>query len=79
MELLKVIVQDYREAFKRSLKPKRDQELFLCGQMCDSLQRLLRHVVKRSDLHDESDCKKMRSFDFALEELLSVPEFMQKN
>ena len=33
LELFKVIVQDYREAFKRSSCPRRDQGFVLCGQM----------------------------------------------
>ena len=33
LELFKVIVQDYREAFKRSSCPRRDQGFILCGQM----------------------------------------------
>ena len=40
LEFSKVIVQDYREAFKRSLCPRRDQGFFLCGQMLNFLHRL---------------------------------------
>ena len=79
LELFKVIFQDYREAFKRSLARKRDQGIFLCGQMCNFLNRLLRRVLKRSDLSDESDWDKVQSFDFAVEELLSILDFVQKS
>ena len=73
-----MIVQEYREAFKRSIVPTRDKGFFLCGQMCDFLHRLLRRVVSRSCLPDEWDGDALRSFDFAVGELLSIPEFMQK-
>ena len=73
-----MIVQDYREAFKRSIMPTRDQGFFLCGQMCDFLHRPLRRIVPRSCLPDEWDWDALRSFDFAVGELLSIPEFMQK-
>ena len=73
-----MIVQDYREAFKKSIVPARDQGFFLCGQMCDILHRLLRRVVPRSCLPDEWDWDALRSIDFAVGELLSIPEFMQK-
>ena len=69
---------DYREAFKRSTVPSRDQGFFLCGQMCDFLHRLLRRIVSRSCLPAEWDWDALRSFDFALSEVLGIPEFMQK-
>ena len=46
--------------------------------MYDFLYRLLRRVVKRTDLPDESDWDKMRSSDFAVDELLNIPEFMEQ-
>ena len=52
LELFKVIVPDYREAFKRSIVPTPDQGFLLCGQMCDFLHQLLRRVVSRSCLPD---------------------------
>ena len=73
-----MIVRDYREAFKRSIVPTRDQGLVLCGQMCDFLHRLLRRIVSRSCWPDEWDWYALRSFDFSVGELLSIPEFMQK-
>ena len=76
--MFKVIVQDYREAFKRSIVPKRDQRFFLCGQMCGFLHRLLRRIVSRSCLPDEWHSDALRSFDFAVGGLFSIPEFMQK-
>ena len=58
--------------------PTRDQGFFLCGQMCDFLHRLLRGIVPRSCLPAEWDWDALRWFDFAVGELLSIPEFMQK-
>ena len=76
--MFEVIVQDYREAFKRSTVPSRDQGFFLCGQMCDFLHPLIRRIVSRSCLPAEWDWDALRSFDFAVSELLGIPEFMQK-
>ena len=78
LELFKGIVQDYREAFKRSTVPTRDQWFFLCGQMCDFLHRLLRRIVARNCLPAECNWDALRSFDFVVGELLSIPDFMQK-
>ena len=78
LELFKVIVQEYREAFKRSTVPSRDQGFFLCGQMCDFLHRLLRRVVSRDCLPSEWDWDALRAFDFSVGELLGNPEFMRK-
>ena len=55
LELFKVIVQDYREAFKRSICPRRDQGFFLCGEMLNFVHRLLRRIVERDTLPDEND------------------------
>ena len=73
-----MIVQEYREAFKRSLVPSRDQGFFLCGQMCNFLHRPLRRIVSRDCLPSEWDWDALRSFNFAVSELLGIPEFMQK-
>ena len=73
-----MIVQEYREAFKRSLVPSRDQGFFLCGQLCDFSHRLPRRIVSRDCLPSEWDWDALRSFDFAVSELLGIPEFMQK-
>ena len=78
LELFKFIVQEYREAFKRSTVPSRDQGFFLCGQMCNFLHRLLRRVVSRDCLPSEWDWDALRSFDFSVDELLGIPEFMRK-
>ena len=40
LELFKVFVQDYREAFERSSCPRSDQGFFLCGQLLIFLHRL---------------------------------------
>ena len=46
--------------------------------MCDFLHRLLRRIVSRTCLPAEWDWDALRSFDFAVSELLGIPEFMQK-
>ena len=46
--------------------------------MCDFLHRLLRRIVSRSCLPAEWDWDALRSFDFAVSELLGIPEYMQK-
>ena len=76
--LFKVIVQDYREAFKRSSCPRRDQGFFLCGQMVNFLHRLLRRIVERDTLPDESDWEALRQYDFLEKKFLDVPSFMEK-
>ena len=76
-ELFKVIVQDHREAFKRSTVPTRDQGFFLCCQTCDYLHQL-RKIVPRSCLPNELDWDALRAFDFAAGESLSIPQLMQK-
>ena len=48
------------------------------GRRAVFLNRLLRRIRQRSELPVESDEKQMRSFDFAVKELLSVPDFMPK-
>ena len=78
LELFTVIVEDYREAFKRSSCPRLDQGFFLCGQMLDFLHRLLRRIVERDKLPDEIDWKALRQFDFIETKFLDVPSFMEK-
>ena len=78
LELFKVIAQDYREAFKRSTVPTRDQWFSLCGQMCNFLHRLLQRSVSRSCLPAEWDWDALQSFNFAVGELWGILEFMQK-
>ena len=78
LELFKVVVQEYHEAFKRSMELRRDHGFFLCGQVCDFLQQFLRRVIEQTDSRVESDWAKLSSFDFVVKELLSVPNFMQK-
>ena len=46
--------------------------------MCDFLHRLLRRIVSRSFLPAEWDWDALRSFEFAVSELLGIPGFMQK-
>ena len=78
LELFKVILQDYREAFRRSLTVNRDQGFFLCGQMLDFLHRLLRSIVSRESLPEENDWDALLGFDFTDVQLLSISQFMEK-
>ena len=66
LEMIKKVVQDYREAFKRSIVPRIDLAFFLCCQMCDFLHRLLKKVVPRNCFPDECDWVALRSFDFGV-------------
>ena len=78
LELIKIILQDYREAFRRTSTVKRDQGFFLCGQLLDFLHRLLRRVVSRESLPEEHDWDAFLGFDFTDVELLSISQFMEK-
>ena len=73
-----MILQDYREAFRRSATVKRDQGSFLCGQMLDFLHRLLRRIASRESLPEENDWDAWRGFDFVEAQLLTVSQFMEK-
>ena len=64
LEFLRLFVQDYREAFKRTSCPRRVQGFFLCGQMLEFLHQLLRRIVERDTLPDESDWETLRQYDF---------------
>ena len=46
--------------------------------MCNFLHRLLRRIVSRSCLPSEWDWDALPSFDFAVSELMGIPEVMQK-
>ena len=76
--MFKVILQDYREAFRRAATVKRDQGFFLCGQMLDFLHRLLRRIVSRESLPEENDWDALQEFEFINAQLLSVSQFMEK-
>ena len=78
LELFKVIMQDYREFFRRSSDVRRDQRFFLCGQMLDFLHRLLRRIVAQDSLPEEDDWDALLEFDFTYAQLLSVSQFMEK-
>ena len=78
LELFKVIVQDYREAFKRSSCPRRDHGFFLCGQLLNFLHRSLRRIVERDILPDESDWEALPQYDFIETKFMDVPSFMEK-
>ena len=73
-----MILQDYREAFRRAATVKRDQSFFLCGQMLDFLHRLLRRIVSRESLPEESDWVGLLEFEFIDTQLLSISQFMEK-
>ena len=77
-ELFKVIVQDYWESFRRSSDVRRDQGFFLCGQMLDTLHRLLRKIVTRGCFPEKNDWDSMLDFDFTNVQFLSVSQFMEK-
>ena len=65
-----MIVPDNREAVKRSIKPTCDQGLFLCGQMCYFLHRILRKMEPRTCSWDANFWDRLRFFDFSLGECL---------
>ena len=73
-----MILQDYREAFRRSVTVKRDQGFFLCRQMLDFLHRLIRRIVSRQSLPEENDWDALLGFEFLDAQLLSPPHFMEK-
>ena len=72
------MLQDYREAFRRSVTVKRDQGFFLCGQMLDFLHRLLRCIVSRESLSEENGWDALLGFEFIDAQLLPVSQFMEK-
>ena len=72
------MLQDYREAFRRSATVKRDQGFSLCGQMLDFLHRLLRRIVSRECLPEENDWDALLGFDFTDVQLLSISQFMEE-
>ena len=78
LELFKVIMQDYRETFRRSSDVRRDQGFFLRGQMLDFLHHLLRRIVTHDCLPEEDDWDALLEFDFTNAQLLSVSQFMEK-
>ena len=73
-----MIIQEYREAFRRSVTVNRDQGFFLCGQMLDFLHRLLRRIVSREKLPEKNDWDALLGFRFIDAQLLSVSQFMEK-
>ena len=79
LKLFEVIIQDHREAFKQTSCPKPDHGCFLCGQMLDFLHRLLRRIVERDILRDETDWEALRQYDFTSTEMLDVPTFMEQS
>ena len=78
LELFKVLLQDYREAFRRSATVKRDQGFSLCGQMLDFLHRLLRRIVSRECLPEKNYWDALLGFDFTDVQLFSISQFMEK-
>ena len=73
-----MILQDYREAFRRSVTVKRDQGFFLCRQILVFLHRLPRRIVSRESLPEENVCDALLGFGFIDAQLLSVSQFMEK-
>ena len=78
VQLLKVFLQVYREAFRRSVSTKRDRSFFLCGQMLDFLHRLLRRIISRDSWPEENEWDALLEFDFSDVKLLSVSQFLKK-
>ena len=78
MELFKVILQDNREVFRRSVTVIRDQGFFLCGQMLDVLHHLLRRIVSGKSLPEENDWDALLGFEFIDAQLLSISQFMEE-
>ena len=78
LDLFKVIMQDYWESFRLTSDVRRDQGLFLCGQMLDFLHCLLRRIVTRDCLPEEDDRDALLEFAFTSVRLLSVSQFMEK-
>ena len=80
LDFFKVILQDYREAFRRgrSSTVKRDQGFFLCGQILHFHHRSLRRITSRESLPEEKDWDTLLGFEFFEAQLLSILEFMEK-
>ena len=78
LELFKVTLQDYREAFRRSVTVKRDQGFSLCGQMFDFLYRLLRRIASRERSPEEIAWDALLGLEFIEAQLLSFSQFMEK-
>ena len=78
LELFKVILQDYREAFRRCCVMRRDQGFSLSGQMLDFLHRLLRRIISRESLPEESQWGALLGFEFIDAQLLSISQFLEK-
>ena len=77
-ELFKVLLQDYREAFRLPSAAKTDQSFFWFGQMLDFFHRLLRRIISRESLPVEKDWDALLVFDVTDVELLFVSHFMEK-
>ena len=78
LEIFKVIVHHYCEAFKRYSCPRRDQGFFQCGEMLNFLHLLLRRIMERETLPDENDWEALRQYDFIDTKFVDVPSFMEK-
>ena len=78
LQLLKVVLHVYREAFGRSVSIRRDQNFFLCGQMLDILHRLLRRIISRDSWPEENEWDALLGFHFSDVKLLSVSQFLKK-
>ena len=78
LELFRVVLQDYREAYRRCSNVKRDHSYLLCGQMLDFLHRSLRRIVSRESWPEENSWYALLGFDFIEAQLLSISQFMEK-
>ena len=78
LELFKVILQDYREAFRRAVTVKREQGFFLCGHYLDFFHRLLGRIFSRESLPQEDNWYALPAFEIVDAQLLSISHFMEK-
>ena len=78
LELLKIILRDYREVIRRCVIVERDQGCFICGQRLDFLYRLFRPFKVRDVLPGETDWDGLLKFGFTNVQLLSVSQFIVK-
>ena len=80
LELFKVIMimQDFRESFRRSSDVRKDQGFSLRGQMLDFLHGLLRRIVTRDCFPEEDVWDALLELNFTNAQLLSVSQFMEK-
>ena len=78
LELFKMNVQDYSEAFKWCAVVKGDQGFFFCVQLLNFLHRLLQCIFARDALPEKIVWDGLLSVGFSNVQLLSVSKFLEK-